>query len=113
MVTHEIRREIVLTRTRLDDLERQLRQAENERFVRVHFPGNTRVYCYELPRGVEADIGDYVIVWSPYTNRDELCRIAYRGPGTWSGRTKIVKGVVSAAIDTRGSSYDFGPEIPF
>lgn len=77
-----------------------IKEAEDaQRFVRVHFPGNTRAYCYEILLGTPVKVGDYLQVWSPHTERKELVRVAYLGRGPWTGRTKLAHRVQWQELD--------------
>lgn len=56
--------------------------------VRVVFPGNPTRYCYRVPEGHVATIGEYMRVWSPRTARHELVRVEALGRGSWPHGTK-------------------------
>lgn len=43
--------------------------------VGTKFAGTARVYYYELGKGPQPRVGDYVRVWSPITSRWELVRV--------------------------------------
>lgn len=70
------------------ELRRQVKEIEEEGFVQCAFSGNTRTYCYALPDGYRARVGEYLVVYSPHTDRPELVRVMYLGRGTWKHGTK-------------------------
>lgn len=71
---------------------------EQNRYVGVQFHGNPRIYTYELTHGSPVDVGDYVMVWSPLTEQDELVRVVRKGRGTWRLSTKIARRVEIAPV---------------
>lgn len=77
----ELRRRAEALASELADIRDEISRVETNRFVQVHFPGNTRSYTYELAPGHEARVGDYVCVHSPMTLKNELVRVAYMGRG--------------------------------
>lgn len=96
-------------RNRIDHLERQgeenarilrqlrteLRQLEESSFVCVQFAGHAKEYCYEVEEPCR--VGEYCVVWSPQTNREEIVKITRLGRGHWTGsHSKIAKRVVYA-----------------
>lgn len=76
--------------------EREIQErmrAEKDQFVRVQFHGNSHRYCYKLRPDAygTVDIGDYLCVYSPMTDQQELVRVVELGRGSWDGGTKIAE----------------------
>lgn len=82
------------TRT-VAELRRELRQMDQEGYVLVQFNGHAREYCYEVEE--PCVIGDYCIVWSPMTNREEIVKVVGLGRGNWTGcNHKVAKRIAYA-----------------
>lgn len=77
------------------EIRQQLRQAEQDEFIVVQFHGNSQRYTYEADNPCE--VGDYCVVHSPRTAREELVRVVALGRGTWPYATKVAKRVGSAS----------------
>lgn len=92
----EVRQEIYALKAQIH--QEKLDQ-EIERYVGVQFAGTMRVYTYELKPGHPVNIGDYVVVWSPMTQQNELVRVARRGRGNWTQGTKIAHRIEITFID--------------
>jgi hypothetical protein len=100
-------RQIDILRRSVDEMKEQLRHEERERFVLVQFPGTHRRYCYEASEPCQ--IGDYCVVWSPMTNREEMVLVVDLGRGSWTGpNVKVARRVVYATTSD-AVHHRFGP----
>lgn len=81
------------------EVQGSIDRLEAQRFVGVQFHGNSRVYTYELQDGPIVDIGDYLKVYSPRTEQEELVRVVRRGRGSWRLVTKIAHRIEIVTVD--------------
>lgn len=73
-----------------------LKRDERETFVVVQFSGNAAKYTYTVDQPCR--VGDYCVVYSPRSGRDEFVRVVELGRGSWRfGETKVAKRVGTAA----------------
>lgn len=71
-----------------------IRAREEKDFVQTQFAGCTTVYTYRVNPGPPVEIGDYLRVFSPMSNRHEYVRVVALGRGAWArrnGATKIAQ----------------------
>lgn len=66
--------------------------------VQVVFPGNPKRYAYQVEPGVPVSVGDYAIVWSPWTRRREMVRVEAIGRGGWTGPLKLIRMLPREAV---------------
>jgi hypothetical protein len=72
------------------DIKQLLQRDEREEFVCVVFPGNSSRYTYEVDEPCK--VGDYCIVHSPRSGRDEFVQVVALGRGSWRfGVTKLAR----------------------
>jgi hypothetical protein len=79
----------------------QLRQFVNDElwYVQCAFANTKATYTYRVNPGDPVNVGDYLRVWSPATDRHELVRVMEIGRGSWSGHTKTAQRVCTEPID--------------
>lgn len=71
----------------------------DQKYVQCCFVGHDKRYTYELKPGPPIEVGDYVQVFSPWTNRNELVRVERTGRGSYTGPTKIAHRVTILTED--------------
>lgn len=107
----ELRRRADALAGELADTREEIVRVEQGRFVQVNFIGHPKLYTYEMAPGHEAEIGDYVCVYSPMTHRDELVKVIQKGRGsTLYGRAP--KTARQAHVAVRPTSGVTSPEHP-
>lgn len=73
--------------------------AEQGMHVQCQFNGHGQRYTYRVQEGEPVSIGDYLQVWSPMTERNELVRVVGIGRGSWTGHTKTAHRVDITVVD--------------
>lgn len=77
----ELRRRADAIAGELADIREEIHRVETDKYVQVQFHGHAKRYTYELPEGHVAQVGDYVAVFSPYSDQTELVRVVEKGRG--------------------------------
>lgn len=107
MSTTTLRQRVTAVERELASLREKIRR-EEEQIAQVVFPGNSKVYCYEA--ATPFAVGDYLVVHSPMTNRNEFVKIVGRGRTSFmerfSGSLKVGKVVNAAEVySPRGGTH--------
>lgn len=107
----DLRRQAEALSAQLTETRDAIKREEEGRFVQVNFIGHPKLYTYEMAPGHEAQIGDYVCVYSPMTRRDELVKIIHKGKGSsLYGRAPKVARQIDTRVRSIGSAL--APEHP-
>jgi hypothetical protein len=83
---------------RLEALDAKITRAELETSVQCCFTGHGQLYTYEVRPGPPVQIGDYLRVYSPRTERNELVQVRKFGSG-WPGPHKIAHRIRIEVLD--------------
>lgn len=98
----DLRRQAEALSVQLTETRDAIKREEEGRYVQVNFIGYPKFYTYEMAPGHNAEIGDYVCVYSPMMHQDELVKVRAKGKGSTLYRTPKIARQVEVRVRGEG-----------